>query len=115
LVTGGADYPTPDGTGIRDYIHVCDLVRAHNKALDYLRGCGAIATLKCGYGHGHSVREIVEAVRRGISKRRRCRGALAIRQPSSPTADVFENSWRGHPPTMTSTPLSATPSPGKGS
>jgi UDP-glucose 4-epimerase len=60
----GTDYPTPDGTCIRDYIHVCDLVGAHIKALDHLRGGGASVTLNCGYGHGYSVREIVEAVRR---------------------------------------------------
>ncbi|WP_024517803.1 UDP-glucose 4-epimerase GalE [Bradyrhizobium sp. Tv2a-2] len=60
----GTDYPTPDGTCIRDYIHVCDLVSAHIKALDYLRGGGASATLNCGYGHGYSVREIIAAVRR---------------------------------------------------
>jgi len=60
----GTDYPTPDGTCIRDYIHVCDLVSAHIKVLDYLRGGGASATLNCGYGHGYSVREIIAAVRR---------------------------------------------------
>src|SRR5579872_2005175 len=60
----GTDYPTPDGTCIRDYIHVCDLVSAHIQALDYLRGGGASATLNCGYGHGYSVLEIIEAVRR---------------------------------------------------
>jgi UDP-glucose 4-epimerase len=60
----GTDYPTPDGTCVRDYIHVCDLVSAHIKALDYLRGGGASATLNCGYGHGYSVHEIIAAVRR---------------------------------------------------
>jgi UDP-glucose 4-epimerase len=60
----GADYPTPDGTCIRDYIHVCDLMSAHVKALDYLRAGGTSVTLNCGYGHGYSVREIIEAVRR---------------------------------------------------
>jgi UDP-glucose 4-epimerase len=60
----GTDYPTPDGTCVRDYIHVCDLVSAHIKALDYLRGGGASATLNCGYGHGSSVHEIIAAVRR---------------------------------------------------
>lgn len=60
----GTDYPTPDGTCIRDYIHVCDLVSAHIKALDHLRGGGASTTLNCGYGHGYSVREIIAAVRR---------------------------------------------------
>ena len=51
----GTDYPTPDGTCIRDYIHVSDLARAHLAALAYLRGGGAIATLNCGYGRGFSV------------------------------------------------------------
>lgn len=60
----GTDYPTPDGTCVRDYIHVCDLVSAHIKALEYLRGGGASVTLNCGYGHGYSVREIIAAVRR---------------------------------------------------
>lgn len=60
----GTDYPTPDGTCVRDYIHVCDLVSAHIKALDHLRGGGASATLNCGYGHGSSVHEIIAAVRR---------------------------------------------------
>jgi UDP-glucose 4-epimerase len=59
----GTDYPTPDGTCVRDYIHVCDLVSAHIEALDYLRGGGPSATLNCGYGHGYSVREVVEKVK----------------------------------------------------
>ena len=62
----GTDYPTPDGTCIRDYIHVTDLARAHRAALDYLRGGGANATLNCGYGRGYSVLEVIDAVRRGI-------------------------------------------------
>jgi UDP-glucose 4-epimerase len=60
----GSDYPTPDGSCIRDYIHVSDLVRAHSDALWYLRGGGASVTLNCGYGHGFSVREVVEMVKR---------------------------------------------------
>lgn len=60
----GTDYPTPDGTGIRDYIHVVDLARAHLDALRYLRGGGASTTLNCGYGHGYSVREVLAAVGR---------------------------------------------------
>jgi UDP-glucose 4-epimerase len=60
----GSDYPTPDGTCIRDYIHVSDLVRAHSDALRYLRAGGASVTLNCGYGHGFSVREVVEMVKR---------------------------------------------------
>jgi len=58
----GTDYPTADGTGVRDYIHVEDLADAHVKALDYLRGGGASTVLNCGYGHGYSVREMLDAV-----------------------------------------------------
>ncbi len=60
----GTDYPTPDGTGLRDYIHVEDLATAHLDALNYLRNDGASATLNCGYGHGYSVREVLAAVER---------------------------------------------------
>src|SRR5262249_5255586 len=60
----GADYPTPDGTCIRDYIHVADLVRAHAAALAYLRSGGRPATLNCGYGHGFSVLEVIDTVKR---------------------------------------------------
>ncbi len=60
----GTDYDTPDGTGVRDYIHVEDLANAHIKALDYLRGGGESTTLNCGYGHGYSVREVLDAVGR---------------------------------------------------
>jgi UDP-glucose 4-epimerase len=60
----GTDYPTPDGTCLRDYIHVADLVRAHSDALAYLRGGGAPVTLNCGYGHGFSVLEVIDAVKR---------------------------------------------------
>lgn len=58
----GTDYDTPDGTGIRDYIHVEDLAAAHVLALDYLRAGGASVTLNCGYGTGRSVREVLAAV-----------------------------------------------------
>src|SRR5512138_2606737 len=58
----GTDYPTPDGTGVRDYIHVEDLAGAHIKALDHLRRGGESATLNCGYGHGYSVREVIAMV-----------------------------------------------------
>jgi UDP-glucose 4-epimerase len=60
----GTDYPTPDGTGIRDYIHVSDLARAHSAALGHLRRGGASATFNCGYGRGNSVFEVIDAVRR---------------------------------------------------
>lgn len=58
----GTDYPTPDGTGLRDYIHVDDLARAHLDALAYLRNGGESTTLNCGYGHGYSVRDVLAAV-----------------------------------------------------
>ena len=60
----GTDYATPDGTCIRDYIHVSDLVRAHSDALAYLRGGGASVTLNCGYGRGFSVLDVIETVKR---------------------------------------------------
>lgn len=60
----GTDYPTPDGTGLRDYIHVEDLASAHLDALRYLRAGGASKILNCGYGHGYSVRDVLKAVER---------------------------------------------------
>ena len=60
----GTDYPTPDGTGIRDYIHVADLIGAHALALDHLRAGGESNLFNCGYGHGFSVREVIAAVER---------------------------------------------------
>lgn len=60
----GTDYPTPDGTCVRDYIHVTDLARAHLAALDHLRGGGRSLTLNCGYGQGYSVAEVTEVVKR---------------------------------------------------
>jgi UDP-glucose 4-epimerase len=60
----GTDYPTPDRTCIRDYIHVADLARAHSAALDYLRAGGKSVTLNCGYGRGFSVLDVIETVKR---------------------------------------------------
>src|SRR6476646_10667674 len=60
----GTDYPTPDGSCIRDFIHVSDLAQAHRAALTYLRAGGRSITLNCGYGRGYSVLETIEAVRR---------------------------------------------------
>ncbi|BCP53284.1 UDP-glucose 4-epimerase GalE [Kaistia sp. 32K] len=60
----GQDYPTPDGTCVRDYIHVGDLARAHVLALDHLERGGESLTLNCGYGRGFSVLEVIEAVKR---------------------------------------------------
>ena len=60
----GADYPTPDGTCIRDYIHVNDLAEAHLLALRHLLDGGASDAFNCGYGHGHSVREVIETAKK---------------------------------------------------
>ncbi|OAG28009.1 UDP-glucose 4-epimerase GalE [Thermodesulfatator autotrophicus] len=64
----GTDYPTPDGTCIRDFIHVNDLAEVHILALEYLLDKGESLTLNCGYGHGYSVKEVLEETRR-ITKR----------------------------------------------
>lgn len=67
VVIYGTDYPTPDGTCVRDYIHVEDLATAHLLTLSYLLAGGSSETLNCGYGYGFSVREVLETVRR-VSK-----------------------------------------------
>ena len=77
----GTDYPTPDGTGVRDYIHVEDLATAHIDALNYLRAGGDSTTLNCGYGHGYSVREVLDAVTRVSGK------ALDIREAPRRSGD----------------------------
>jgi UDP-glucose 4-epimerase len=84
----GTDYPTPDGTCIRDYIHVTDLARAHRAALDHLRAGGQSATLNCGYGRGYSVLEVVDAVRRTAGRDLSLR--MAPRRPGDPTSIVAE-------------------------
>lgn len=68
LYVFGTDYDTPDGTGVRDFIHVEDLASAHIKALSYLRDGGQSNTFNCGYGHGYSVREVVNAVEKELGK-----------------------------------------------
>ncbi len=60
----GTDFPTPDGTGVRDYIHVSDLADAHALVLEHLKQTGENITINCGYGRGYSVREVVDTVRR---------------------------------------------------
>jgi UDP-glucose 4-epimerase len=66
IVIYGTDYPTPDGTCIRDYIHVMDLVDAHIRALQYLSDDGRSDVFNCGYGHGYSVRQVLD-VTRGVT------------------------------------------------
>jgi UDP-glucose 4-epimerase len=86
----GTDYETPDGTCIRDYIHVTDLVRAHSDALRHLRGGGASVTLNCGYGRGFSVLEVIETVKRisGVDFKVVSSG----RRPGDPAAIVADSS-----------------------
>ncbi|MCX6107150.1 MAG: UDP-glucose 4-epimerase GalE [Proteobacteria bacterium] len=64
----GTDYATPDGTCVRDYIHVEDLANAHLLALEHLLGGGESSLLNCGYGHGSSVREVIAAVKKVSGK-----------------------------------------------
>ncbi len=82
----GSDYATPDGTGVRDYIHVEDLATAHLDALDYLRGGGASTVLNVGYGHGYSVREVLQSVERVSGQRLNIREEP--RRPGDPPALV---------------------------
>jgi UDP-glucose 4-epimerase len=65
----GTDYPTPDGTGVRDYIHVSDLVSAHLLALDALRAGATSTVYNCGYGHGASVREVIATAEKVIDRK----------------------------------------------
>ena len=82
----GTDYQTPDGTCIRDYIHVWDLVRAHSQALAYLRAGGRSITVNCGYGRGFSVLEVIETVKQvsGID----FKVEIAGRRPGDPARIV---------------------------
>ena len=65
----GTDYPTPDGTAVRDYIHVCDLADAHVAALRYLQGGGETVALNLGTGRGYSVKEVIDAAARATNRR----------------------------------------------
>jgi UDP-glucose 4-epimerase len=82
----GTDYATPDGTCIRDYIHVTDLTRAHAAALAHLRAGRPNATFNCGYGRGYSVLEVIEAVKRAAKRDFPVR--YAARRPGDPAAIV---------------------------
>jgi UDP-glucose 4-epimerase len=82
----GTDYPTPDGTCIRDYIHVTDLVAAHAAALKYLRAGGKSDVFNCGYTRGFSVLEVIEAVNRAAGLKVDAR--LSPRRPGDPAAIV---------------------------
>ncbi len=84
----GTDYETADGTGVRDYIHVSDLVEAHALLLGHLRDGGSSQTLNCGYGFGRSVREVIDAVRKvsGVAFEARA----APRRPGDPASVIAD-------------------------
>ncbi|HEY2446427.1 MAG TPA: UDP-glucose 4-epimerase GalE [Rhizomicrobium sp.] len=84
----GTDYPTQDGTAVRDYIHVCDLAAAHVAALRYLDAGGATTAFNLGTGQGHSVREIVDAAARVTGRVPACRSAT--RRPGDPPTLVAD-------------------------
>ncbi|HRP80222.1 MAG TPA: UDP-glucose 4-epimerase GalE, partial [Aquamicrobium sp.] len=86
----GTDYPTPDGTCLRDYIHVSDLAAAHRLALERLRQGGANLVANCGYGHGYSVFEVLDSVRRVHGRDFEVR--LAGRRPGDAAAVVADPS-----------------------
>lgn len=89
LTVFGSDYPTEDGTCVRDYIHVADLARAHIDALTYLAQDGASRVMNCGYGHGSSVLKVIDAVKRvsGVD----FPVQLDARRPGDPPALIAES------------------------
>lgn len=86
----GTDYPTQDGTCIRDYIHVMDLAKAHVIATEYLLSGGESAVLNCGYGRGFSVREVVEKVKKVTNVKFKV--VESERRPGDPPILVADNS-----------------------
>lgn len=84
----GTDYPTPDGTGVRDFIHVSDLARAHLAALAYLRDGGDSLIANCGYGHGFSVLQVLEAMERVGGKKLNAR--IGPRRPGDPASVIAD-------------------------
>ncbi len=86
----GSDYPTRDGTCIRDYIHVSDLVAAHMQALDHLSEGGESLVVNCGYGHGYSVSEVIDTVRKVSGRPIEAR--IAPRRAGDPAAIVADSS-----------------------
>lgn len=85
----GGDYPTPDGTAIRDYVHVSDLAKAHLQALKRLRQGGESATLNCGYGRGYSVREVIQSFERVTGAA--MPHEMAERRPGDPAQLIADN------------------------
>ena len=112
----GRDYPTPDGTAVRDYVHVMDLADAHVQALDYLGAGGESTALNLGTGEGHSVHEVIETVERVggrpvprtdlprrpgdppslVADASRARAVLRWRPRHPDLATIIEHAWRWH-------------------
>ncbi|HXM11017.1 MAG TPA: UDP-glucose 4-epimerase GalE [Terriglobales bacterium] len=84
----GADYPTPDGTCVRDFVHVSDLADAHVRALQYLEKGGDSLALNLGTGRGHSVLEVIQAAERATGQR--VRRKVGLRRPGDPPALVAD-------------------------
>jgi UDP-glucose 4-epimerase len=82
----GTDYDTPDGTCLRDYIHVSDLIAAHMDALKHLRSGGESGVFNCGYGRGYSVLEVIKAVEKAVGRSFDVR--MAARRAGDPAAIV---------------------------
>jgi UDP-glucose-4-epimerase GalE len=89
LTVFGEDYPTPDGTCVRDYIHVSDLAVAHAAALDHLLNGGASASFNAGTGHGFSVREVIAAVERVTGRKVPC--VMGQRREGDPAVLVADS------------------------
>jgi UDP-glucose 4-epimerase len=85
----GNDYATPDGTCLRDYIHVSDLADAHVKALEYLERGGENVTLNCGYGHGFSVHQVIDKV--SVAAGQKINAEVTARRAGDPAALVADN------------------------
>ena len=85
----GTDYPTPDGTCVRDYIHVTDLARAHMAALAHLRAGGQSEVFNCGYSTGYSVLQVVDAVKRVSGQDFEVR--MSPRRPGDPASIVADS------------------------
>ena len=112
----GTDYPTKDGTCVRDYVHICDLAEAHVSALDYLRQGGEPIALNLGTGEGYTVREVIQAVERVsgrpvpvienprrdgdsanlVADARRAREVLGWEPKLSGIDDLVRTAWRWH-------------------
>ena len=94
----GTDYDTPDGTAVRDYVHVTDLADAHVRALEHLLGGGESMAINLGTGHGHSVREVLDAVERigGTRVPSRAAAVLGWRTRLSDLDSIVGTAWRWH-------------------